>query len=286
VSLTLFSTPIPTEALPFTLQVERLFGGLMRAARSPLGKEREPDAEPGLTETNLGGRLIYASELNADVRALLVAANIAGAASLTATSDAARYKQAIRDGVADFAVNSLDEALRILKNEIRKREPVAVAIGASPLDVEREMIERGVLPDLVAAIAPSRGQDFDAAWEAVLRIELSDAQNERNWISWCVRSAPRQWLPKLDAMAMDLVGNGEGQAEVAARRWLRLAPRYLGRLAEGVRVLRCEPAMAIEFIDRVRSGVERGEIGVAVEVSVKDGKEICRFTLDGGQTSR
>jgi Urocanase Rossmann-like domain len=286
VSLALFSAPIPTDALPFTLQVERLFDGLMRAARSPWGKEREPHAEPGLTETNLGGKLIYASELNADVRALLVAANIAGAASLTATADAARYKQAIRDGVADFAVNSLDEALRILKNEIRKREPVAVAIGASPLDVEREMIERGVLPDLVAAIAPPRGEDFDAAWEDIPRIELTDAQNKRNWISWCVSSAPRQWLPKLDAMAMDLVGNGEGQAEVAARRWLRLAPRYLGRLAEGVRVLRCEPGMAIEFMDRVRSGVERGEIGVAVEVSVKDGKEICRFSLDRGQTSR
>ena len=285
-SLALFSAPIPTDALPFTLQVERLFDGLMRAARSPWGKEREPHAEPGLTETNLGGKLIYASELNADVRALLVAANIAGAASLTATADAARYKQAIRDGVADFAVNSLDEALRILKNEIRKREPVAVAIGASPLDVEREMIERGVLPDLVAAIAPPRGEDFDAAWEDIPRIELTDAQNKRNWISWCVSSAPRQWLPKLDAMAMDLVGNGEGQAEVAARRWLRLAPRYLGRLAEGVRVLRCEPGMAIEFMDRVRSGVERGEIGVAVEVSVKDGKEICRFSLDRGQTSR
>ena len=276
-------TPIPTDALSFTLQVEQLFDGLMRVARSPLGREQEPHAESDLTEPHLGGTLIYAAELNADVRALLVAANIAGAASLTATSDAARYKQAIRDGVADFAVNSLDEALRILKNEIRKHEPVAVAIGASPLEVEREMIERGVLPDLVA---PSGRQGFDAAWASVLRIELSDAQNERDWVSWCVRSAPRQWLPKLDAIAMDLVGDGAGEAEVAARRWLRLAPRYLGRLAEGVRVLRCEPAMAIGFMDRVRTVVERGEIGVAVELSVKQGKEICQYCLDGGQTSR
>ena len=64
------------------------------------------------------------------------------------------------------------------------------------------------------------------------------------------RSAPRQWLPKLDAMAMDLVRNGQRQAEVAARRRLRLTPRALGRLAEAVRVLRCKPAMAIEFLDR------------------------------------
>jgi len=51
-------------------------------------------------------------------------------------------------------------------------------------------------------------------------------------------------------MAMDLVRNGQRQAEVAARRRLRLTPRALGRLAEAVRVLRCKPAMAIEFLDR------------------------------------
>ena len=290
-SLALFSRPIPTDALRFTLQVERLFDSLMRAARSPWGEEREPQAEPSLSEinvaeTSLGGRLIYASELNADARALLVAANIAGAASLAATADADRHKQAIRDGVADFAVNSLDEALRILKNEIRKREPVAVSIGVSPLDVEREMVERGVLPDLLAAIARSGAEDFDAAWETVPRIELSEAQEERKWISWRVGSAPGQWLPKLDAMAMDLVGNGDSHAEVAARRWLRLAPRYLGRLAEGVRILRCEPRMAVEFMARVRSGVDRREIGVAVEVSVNDGQQIRRLTLGDDQTCR
>ena len=56
------------------------------------------------------------------------AANIAGAASLSATADVATQKQAIRDGVVDFLVTSLDEAARILKNEIRKRQPVAVCV--------------------------------------------------------------------------------------------------------------------------------------------------------------
>ena len=56
----------------------------------------------------------------------------------------AAQKQAIRDGVADFLVNSLDEALRILKNQLRKRETVAVCVGLAPADVEREMKERGV----------------------------------------------------------------------------------------------------------------------------------------------
>ena len=65
-------------------------------------------------------------------RALVVAANIAGAATLAATADRAAQKQALRDGVADFLVTSLDEALRILKNQLRKRETVAVCVALRP----------------------------------------------------------------------------------------------------------------------------------------------------------
>ena len=52
-------------------------------------------------------------------------------------------------GVIDFLVNSLDEALRILKNEIRKREPVSVAVSIAPQAIAQEMLDRGVLPDLL-----------------------------------------------------------------------------------------------------------------------------------------
>ena len=76
---------------------------------------------------------------------------LSGCATLAATADLAAQKQAIRDGTVDFVVTSLDEALRILKNEIRKKATVAVCVGWRLLTVEREMLERGVLPDLVFA---------------------------------------------------------------------------------------------------------------------------------------
>jgi hypothetical protein len=44
--------------------------------------------------------------------------------------------------------------------------------------------------------------------------------------------------------------------------------------------------MAVEFMARVRSGVDRREIGVAVEVSVNDGQQIRRLTLGDDQTCR
>ena len=128
--------PQSSAAFEFVELVARAYAGLIQTALAD-------------RETGLGGKLFYAGELDGEGRALVVAANIAGAASLVATADRAAQKQAIRDGVADFLVNSLDEALRILKNQLRKRETVAVCLGLAPEAVEREMQERGVLPDLL-----------------------------------------------------------------------------------------------------------------------------------------
>src|ERR1700743_3733565 len=46
-------------------------------------------------------------------------------------------------------VNNLDEALRILKNAVRKKEAVSVGLGGNCADVIPELAERGVVPDLL-----------------------------------------------------------------------------------------------------------------------------------------
>jgi hypothetical protein len=255
--------PIPSAALDFTLQVERLYTALMHSANTPASTELGPGTEP-----SLGGKLLYAGELGSHGRVLLVAGNIAGSASLAATADAAARKQAIRDGVADFLVNSLDEALRIIKNEIRKRETVAVCIAAAPETIEREMLERGVLPDLLAPLSLAGSSSAPSFGPAVRRIEFCSAPGDQALVVWSVDSAPAQWLPKLDALAVECLQGNASRAASVARRWLRVAPRYLGRLAENFRVLRCRPEIADEFVSRVQSAVNRKQIGVAVRISV------------------
>jgi hypothetical protein len=244
----LFPDPIPPPALEFALQVERLYAVLLRTA--PASSEQEP---------SLGGNLLYAGELAQHGRALLVAGNIAGAASLAATAITAAQKRSIREGVADFLVNSLDEALRILKNEIRKRETVAVCIAAAPEAVEREMLERGVIPDLLPPAV------------------LAAAACGPSILTWRVAAAPALWLPKLDTIALDCLHELPDQESAAARRWLRLAPRYLGRLAQGFRVLRCEPDLAKLFLARASEAVQREEIPVEVEITRDDGEGVLRF---------
>ena len=232
--------PIESFVSGFTLQVERFYAGLLSVA-----------------ETGLGGKLLYAGELDVEARALLVAANIAGAGSLAATADAAAAKQAMRDGVVDFLVTSLDEALRILKNELRQGQTVAVCVVLPSESVAEAMRERGVLPDL--------GLPFQAA----------PADEGQALLVWRVASSPTLWLPKLDALALDCLPPQAGRA----RRWLQLSPRYLGRLGQGERLLRCNRRFAAEFILQARRRVESGEIPVPVEITFSGRGELNEHRL-------
>ena len=236
-------------ALDFVIEVERLYASLLAT------QESDSAVEPGL-----GGKLLYAGELDASARAFLVAGNIAGAASLAATANASVQRQAIHDGVADFLVNSLDEALRILKNEIRKHETVAVCIAAAPLAIENEMRERGVVPDL---LAPGFAGNPVLASER-RRLAIPSKDLTQALLCWSVASTPARWLPKLDTSALGCLASGS--EPLATSRWLRLAPRYLGRLAQGIRILRCSRKIADAFATQVQTAIRQGEIGVAVKI--------------------
>lgn len=219
------------------------------------------DASDG--EPSLGGRLLYAGELDDAGRTLTVAGNIAGAATLAATADGATQKQSIRDGVADFLVTTLDEALRILKNEIRRRATVAVCVGTAPDAVEHEMHERGVVPDLLRlAVADVRARP----------IQSDDSVAPAILLEWEVTAAPGVWMRKLDVIARACINAGDS----AAGRWLRLSPRYAGRAAQGVRVLRCARLAAQMFFETVEAQIAEGEIGTDVRIRIGDAEQTLR----------
>ncbi len=265
---------IASAAVGFTLQVERFYAALTVAAAPESGPEREP---------SLGGKLLYARELDAEARALLVAANIAGAASLVSTADAAAQKLAIRDGVADFLVSSLDEALRILKNEVRKRQTVAVCVALAPeapeADFARQMMERGVVPDLLRPDAGGLSGSAPFLSQGARQIELAAPEEGQTLLTWRVASSPAVWLPKLDAIARDCLSGDSRPAAGAARRWLRLAPRYLGRLAQEARLLRCDDNVAANFREEVRERVECGEIEVSVDLEISRASKLEQYNF-------
>jgi hypothetical protein len=203
-------------------------------------------AETG--QEHLGGKLLYAGELDACGSTLAIAGNIAGAATLAATADQAAGRQAMREGAVDFVVTTLDEALRILKNQVRKREPVSVCVGAAPDDVEREMLERGVEPDLL------RAGDYTPA-SAVARfaelgarhVEVRPLAAEQTIFSVEIPLG----LTRESARIEEMLAASLAEGDFVNRRWLRLSPRYLGPKLRRVRSVVCEAGQARELDGKI-----------------------------------
>jgi len=176
----------------------------------------------------LGGNLLYAGEIDEQGRNLLYAANIAGAASLAASADPAALRQAMRDGVINFFVNSREEALRILKNEIRKRQTVSVGVAADPAQLVEQMLDRGLLPDILPSNGLNPEQRNQFLSQGSRQIQETVSSPEIRFVTWQVDRDFARWLPRLDEIAKTVLPSEDH----LRNRWLRLVPRYLGKLAQ------------------------------------------------------
>jgi urocanate hydratase len=97
----------------------------------------------------LAGKLIVSGGMGGMGGAQPLAATMTGACFLGIDVDAERIKKRLKTGYCDFMVNNLDEALRILKNAVRKKEAISVGLVGNCADVIPELAERGVLPDIL-----------------------------------------------------------------------------------------------------------------------------------------
>jgi urocanate hydratase len=98
---------------------------------------------------DLGGKLIVSGGMGGMGGAQPLAATMTGAAFLGIDVDPERIKKRLKTGYCDFMVTTLDEALRILKNAVRKKENVSVGLVGNCADIIPELAERGVVPDIL-----------------------------------------------------------------------------------------------------------------------------------------
>jgi urocanate hydratase len=98
---------------------------------------------------DLGGKLVVSCGMGAAGGALPLATGMLGAAFLGIDVDGERIQRRIRGGYCDYCVNTLDEALRILKNAVRQKQGIAVGLTGNCAEVIPELASRGVLPDIL-----------------------------------------------------------------------------------------------------------------------------------------
>ena len=216
-----------------------------------------------------GGKLLFCCDLDADGIATLLSASIAGAASLCVDADRNRLRHGMKQGFCDFVVNDLDEALRILKNEIRKKQPVSVCLSSVPEDCIAEMIERGVQPDLLApqsslaeAIQPflQRG--------AVIVPEFHPDQGIKLF-TWTAANHAIRALSALDALAAASL-DPQRSDTTSRRHWLAASPRYLGRALGKSHCVGMNADESAQCLARLRAAPEVVESAVVLTLDGKD----------------
>jgi urocanate hydratase len=98
---------------------------------------------------SLAGKLVVSGGMGGMGGAQPLAATMNGGAFLGIEVDPERIKRRLKTGYCDVMVTDLDEALRILKNAVRKREATSVGLVGNCADLIPELAKRGVVPDLL-----------------------------------------------------------------------------------------------------------------------------------------
>lgn len=205
-------------------------------------------------EDSLAGKLLFCSGFGTDSIAALVAASVAGAATLCAEANRDRLREGLRAGLCDFVVGYLDEALRILKNELRRGLPVSVGVTLEPLACMAQMIERGLQPDLLMNGKSDAEDSMQVFVErGAVTLQKSDAPGT-SLLLWSVTSEPIRTMPQIARLAAEALEPSRTDTP-ARQRWLASAPRYLGRAFGSRQCLRMSDAEIAAFVPRLHRDV-------------------------------
>ena len=193
---------------------------------------------------DLAGKLIVSGGMGGMGGAQPLAATMTGAAFLGIDVDAERIKKRLKTGYCDFMVTTLDEALRILKNAVRKKENVSVGLVGNCADIIPELAERGVVPDILtdqtSAHDPLNGYVPNGmTLEEAAELRQSDPKTyqEKSLDAMARHVEGMLRLQKMGAITFDY---GNNIRTFAFQRGVKNAYDFPGFVPEYIRPLFCE----------------------------------------------
>jgi urocanate hydratase len=193
---------------------------------------------------DLAGKLIVSGGMGGMGGAQPLAATMTGAAFLGIDVDPERIKKRLKTGYCDFMVTTLDEALRILKNAVRKKENVSVGLVGNCADVIPELAERGVVPDILtdqtSAHDPLNGYVPNGmTFEQALALRKNDpkAYQEKSLDAMARHVESMLRLQKMGSVTFDY---GNNIRTFAFQRGVKNAYDFPGFVPAYIRPLFCE----------------------------------------------
>ena len=194
--------------------------------------------------SNLAGKLVVSGGMGGMGGAQPLAVTMNGGAFLGIDVDAERIKRRVKTGYCQVMVNDLDEALRILKNAVRKREPASVGLVGNCADLIPALAKRGVVPDLLtdqtSAHDPVGGYvPRGVTLEQAAELRRRDPEEYRNRAMESIASHVRGMLDlqKLGAVTFDY---GNNIRTFAYEAGVQDAYDFPGFVAAYIRPLFCE----------------------------------------------
>jgi urocanate hydratase len=231
------------------------------------------DQSPNSSMKSLAGRLVVCVGFGLKGAELALATTIAGGAFLGIDPSSEHLKAAVRNGSCDFMVNTLDESLRVLKNELRRQKALSVGLLGDASTILPAMVDRGVQPDLIADTLPPDNETAsiqrDALHQLIARGAVSvDTRSDKSFHSsemvevvWTASSLAD--LKRMDALALEQLPPDD----IIRQRWLRQASGCFHRQRPLQRVLELLPEELISLLRAFQNAASASAIQSPAAVS-------------------
>ncbi|MGI4853069.1 MAG: hypothetical protein ACRYF4_03355 [Janthinobacterium lividum] len=207
------------------------------------------------------GSLLLGVGLGPVGRALALASVATGAAGLFLESEPDALRAAHREGCCTFTVSTLEEAVRALKNEVRQKRAISIALRGNVAANLREMVYRGIQPDVLAFSRPALAEELSATARLLQRgtvgmqgfglapmatfTKLEPLLENGLGTSWQIGidvAADMAERGKLDRARVAASANLPADSQslnAAAYRWARVAPSLFPRSRERAYLSSC-----------------------------------------------
>jgi urocanate hydratase len=223
---------------------------------------------------SLAGLLLTCVGFGREGAEMALATIISGGTFLGIDPSTEHLKTAVRNGSCDFMVNTLDESLRVLKNELRKKNALSVGLLGEAAAILPAMIERGVQPDLVTDTGALNSEPalltFVERGAVNVDAEATNRSHDVDFLEAVWTATSLADLRRMDELAVRQLPADD----LIRHRWLQHAPAYFHRHRPLQRIL----GMRQEEVDRLRDELQKaisaGEIQSPVSLVRRVGKGV------------
>ncbi len=168
---------------------------------------------------DLRGRLVVTGGLGGMGGAQPLAATMNGAAILCVEVDAERIKRRLQTGYLMREATDLDQALRLLDEARKNREPLSVGLLGNCAEVLPELVRRGVIPDVVTDQTSAHDElhgyvpdGLDLAAAAQLRADNPELYMQKSVAAMGKHVAAMRAMQQQGTIAFDYGNNIRAQA--------------------------------------------------------------------------